>query len=57
MKITKNKVKRELIARYGWDIRNLDVVTNKALVDSLISDTLSIVDNILKTHKGLTIKG
>ena len=54
MKITATKVKRELHKNYGWD--NMDTDANKFMVNELIKDTISVVDDILKIHKNITIK-
>jgi hypothetical protein len=54
MKITKSKVKRELIKK-GWLIFTNE---NKeyAIADSGISDTLNIINDILIAQKGISIK-
>lgn len=54
MNITVNKIKRELQKQYGWD--NLENNSQKWFVDGLIKDTLAIVDEQLRMHKGITIK-
>jgi len=50
MKITVSKIKRELVKK-GWKIDKEDEVKN-----FLIRDTLIVIDNILKTHKNISIK-
>ena len=46
MKITANKIVKELYEKYGWD-----------LVDPLlIKDVIKIIDSKLKYHKGTSIK-
>jgi hypothetical protein len=54
MNITVNKIKRELQKKYGWE--NLDCEDKKWFVDELIKDTLLIVDELLITHKNISIK-
>lgn len=54
MNITVAKIKRELEKDYGWE--NLKCEDKKWFVDGLISDTLKIVDEILRTHKNISIK-
>lgn len=44
-KITKAKIKRELVKNYGWT--DLDI----RIYDLLISDTTKIVNKILKENK------
>lgn len=53
MKITITKIKRELQKEYGWE--NLDCEDKKWFVDELIKDTLSIVNELLKKHKDISI--
>jgi hypothetical protein len=48
MNITLAKVIRTLETDYGWSNKNID--------DNLIKDTLKIIDNELRTHKGIAIK-
>ena len=48
MNITLAKVKRTLEKDYGW--------SNTTIDDLLIKDTLKIIDNELRTHKGSSIK-
>jgi hypothetical protein len=48
MNITLAKVIRTLEKDYGWSNKNID--------DNLIKDTLKIIDNELRTHKGIAIK-
>lgn len=50
MNITLSKVKRTLLKDYGWE--NLD----DFIIDQLLKNTLKIVDNQLKAHKGISIK-
>jgi len=54
MNITLAKVKRTLEKDYGWS--NMDNENQKFLIDELIKDTLKIIDNELRTHKGISIK-
>jgi len=54
MKITVTKIKKKLVEDYGW--HNMNMKENNWLVDELIKDTLKIIDNELKTHKGISIK-
>lgn len=54
MNITVNKIKRELKEKHGWD--NLENNSQKWFVDELIKDTLAIVDEQLRMHKGISIK-
>lgn len=54
MNITVSKIKRELNKKYGWE--NLDNEEQKWLVDGLIKDVLSIIDEELKVHKNISIK-
>lgn len=55
MKITVTKVKKELVKNYGWE--NLDNGYGDApfLFNELIKDTLKIVDEVLKSNKGISI--
>ena len=52
MKITAAKVKRELIKDYGWIVTD----HNNRAHELLISDTLKVVNKILKEQKGKGIK-
>lgn len=54
MNITLAKVKRTLEKDYGWN--NMNIESQKFLIDELIKDTLKIIDNELRTHKGISIK-
>jgi len=54
MNITLSKVKRTLEKDYGWV--NMNIKSQKFLIDELIKDTLKIIDNELQIHKGITIK-
>ena len=54
MKITVTKIKKKLVEDYGW--HNMNMKEHNWLVDELIKDTLKIIDNELKTHKGISIK-
>jgi hypothetical protein len=54
MKITVTKIKKKLVEDYGW--HNMNLQEHNWLVDELIKDTLKIIDNELKTHKGISIK-
>lgn len=51
MKITVTKVIRELQEKYGWECYLDEQVTR-----DLIRDTLKIIDDKLKYHKGISIK-
>ena len=53
MKITAEKIKKELIKKYDWT--DLDFKYQNTY-DLLIRNTLKIVDEILKQHKGFSIK-
>lgn len=55
MNITLTKVKRRLEKDYGWNNMNFDG-DNQWFVDNLIKDTLKVVDDELKLHKGISIK-
>ena len=52
MKITVSKIKKELAKQHGWE--NLE--DNKNLVNPLLKDTLSIINEILIYHKNIRIK-
>jgi uncharacterized protein YktB (UPF0637 family) len=54
MKITVTKIKKKLVEDYGWS--NMNIKENQWFIDELIKDTLKIIDNELKTHKGISIK-
>ena len=58
MKITATKIKRELEKNYGWE--NLFIndknENTSILIEYLIKDTLSVVNEILKQQKGKSIK-
>jgi len=54
MKLTRSKVIHELKAKHGWDQTNID--QHKWMINPLLKDILTVVDNHLKKHKGLTIK-
>ena len=54
MNITLAKVKRTLEKDYGWS--NMNIESQKFLIDELIKDTLKIIDNELRIHKGISIK-
>ena len=56
MKITATKIKRELIENYGYYSETLESDANKRLINSVISDTLKIVDKILIAQKRISIK-
>jgi len=43
MKITVAKIKRTLEKDYGWS--NLNIESEKFLIDELIKDTLKVIDN------------
>ena len=56
MKITTEKIKKQLLENYGWsDFKSFP--SQDAMVTELISDTLKIVDDILLREKGISIKG
>lgn len=52
MKITASKIKRELVKKGRWDSTTLEE-SEKSL---LIKDVLSIINEQLKAHKGISIK-
>lgn len=54
MKITAKKVKKSLEKDYGWD--NLNKEPHKFLVNEIIEDVISIIDNELKRLKNISIK-
>ncbi len=54
MKITVNKVKTILKEEYNWNSLGTD--DNESLTTILISDVLTIVNKILKSKKGISIK-
>jgi hypothetical protein len=54
MNITLAKVKKTLEKDYGWS--NTNIECQKFLIDKLIKDTLKIINNELRTHKGISIK-
>jgi hypothetical protein len=54
MKITVTKIKRLLVKEYGWSeiaLRDTPIAT------LIIQDTLQIIENELRTLKGISIKG
>lgn len=53
MKITITKVIRELEEKYGWQSMDKDQLE---LIKDVVKDTLIIVDEILRTHKNITIR-
>lgn len=53
MKITVTKVIRELEEKHGWQSMDENQVE---LVKEVIRDTLKVVDEILRTHKNITIR-
>jgi hypothetical protein len=55
MKITAKKIKRELEKNYGW-INLDDKDDHYTLINGLITDTLKVVNKILKEQKGISIK-
>ena len=55
MKITVTKIKRELAKNYGWENLDVDSVNTTFLFNELIKDTLKIVDEVLKSNKGISI--
>lgn len=55
MKITLSKVKRELKNKHGWE--NLDIKDDKQwFIDSLIKDTISVINDELIKYKNISIK-
>lgn len=46
MKITVAKIKRELLKKHGWE--NLNYEVHKWLIDELIKDVLTIVNDLKK---------
>ena len=53
MNITVAKIKRELSENHGWDkIESFD----DPLTSELISDVLKVINDILITQKGISIK-
>jgi len=54
MKITVNKVIRELQEKYGWFANSPD--KDLFIVKAIVKDTLEIVDRQLKRDKGISIK-
>lgn len=52
MKITATKVKSELVKKYGWD----NVHFNSTILNDLVKDTLSVVNDILVRQKNISIK-
>ena len=56
MKLPVSKIKRELVKNHNWYEPTLNSDANKELVFHLISDTLKIVDKILKEQKEISIK-
>jgi len=54
MKLTTTKIKRLLVKEYGWSeiaLRDTPIAT------LIIQDTLQIIENELRTLKGISIKG
>ena len=54
MKITATKVKKILHDNYGWI--NLNNGENQIMKHQLITDTISVINDILKAQKSITIK-
>jgi hypothetical protein len=54
MKLTTTKIKRLLVKEYGWSELALK---DYVIVDYIIQDTLQIIENELRTRKGISIKG
>ena len=52
MKITKAKIKRELMEKYGWGENLLNIPFSNELIDN----TMSIINDILIKEKGIKIK-
>ena len=56
MKITATKVLRELQENHNWGVyKDLDKY-QQDMIKECIKDTLTVVDDILKRHKHLSIK-
>ena len=54
MKITVTNIKKILEKEYGWDDRTL--MHYEWIVDTILKDTLKIIDDKLKYHKNISIK-
>ena len=54
MNITVAKVVRDLEKTHGWTINIKD--KENFMVKELIEDTVDVINNILRTHKGIKIK-
>jgi hypothetical protein len=54
MKITVKKVRRKMTKKHGWNSEMQE--HNEILINYAIKDILSIVDEILKREKGISIK-
>ena len=55
MKITVSKIIKELEKKYGWADLSTKSEPHAWFVKELIKDTLKIVDEELRTHKGVSI--
>ena len=53
MNITAEQIKRILIKEYGW--ANMNLESNKFMIDELIKDTLKVVAGQVKLKKGISI--
>ena len=56
MKITSEKIIKELVKNYGWDVPE-EFLKQDSMFTCLISDTLKVIDDILIKEKGISIKG
>ena len=54
MNITASKVKKKLESNYGW--LNMSYKENEFMINELIKDTISVINDILQKEKGITIK-
>ena len=55
MNITATKIKIELENKYGWVNIN-ERGAQSVIITKVVTDTLKIVDEILKRHKNISIK-
>lgn len=56
MKITKTKIKREMVKNYEWGEWIKRGTGREELLDAFIKDALKVVDKILVEQKGISIK-
>ena len=54
MNITVAKIRKLLVEDYGWDDGYID--DSDVDINEIIKDTLMIINDILKEHKGVSIK-